>query len=288
MSRSCGTVGSMKIAFLGTGRMGTELARHLLPNHEVTVWNRTPSRTRTLTDLGAQAADSPQAAVAEATIIISSLFGPDTVRDVIISPQLIPAGVTWVDTTTVSPADAEEFAAAVDSYVHAPVVGTLGPARKGMLGVYVGTSDPARRNQVLEIVSPWADPQRLKGVDSAAKAAAAKLLANLALAISAEGLREALDLGSSFHLTDSEILTMLDSTGLAFISIMKAPFVLGERSTEGGDFSTNAIAKDARLMVQSSKHELPALEAALRSLSEQQKAGRGEDDFSAMICHRRG
>ena len=32
----------MRIAFLGTGRMGTELALHLVKGHELTVWNRTP------------------------------------------------------------------------------------------------------------------------------------------------------------------------------------------------------------------------------------------------------
>ncbi|AVH87566.1 Beta-hydroxyacid dehydrogenase, 3-hydroxyisobutyrate dehydrogenase [Corynebacterium camporealensis] len=127
----------MKIAFLGTGRMGTELARHLLDDHDVVVWNRTAERAQPLVDAGATLASSPSEAVASADIVVSSLFGPDNVREVIVEPGLIPDGVTWIDTTTVSPDDARSFAEAVDSYVHAPVVGSLGPARDRQLGTYV-------------------------------------------------------------------------------------------------------------------------------------------------------
>ncbi|HJF50761.1 MAG TPA: NAD(P)-binding domain-containing protein, partial [Brachybacterium paraconglomeratum] len=165
----------MRIAFLGTGRMGTELALHLLPDHELTVWNRTASRTQRLAEAGAAVASTAAEAVADAELVVTSLFGPDTVRETVIVPSLIPGGVTWVDTTTVSPADAEEFAAAVPTYVGAPVVGTPGPARNGSLGVYVGTPDDARREQVLDLVAPWADPERLRGVGSGREAAVGKL-----------------------------------------------------------------------------------------------------------------
>ena len=275
----------MRIAFLGTGRMGTELARHLLAGHEVTVWNRSPERAQPLVESGATLAASPQEAVCGAGVVITSLFGPDAVREQVTMPGLIPAGVPWIDTTTVSPADAEEFAGAVATYIAVPVVGSLGPARAGMLGVYVGTADEGLRTMATELVAPWADPDRLRGVDSPQKAAVGKLLANLALAVSAEGLREALALGEATGTSSEEVLDMLGSTGLAFIAGMKGPFVRGERSTEGGDFTVDAIAKDARLMLNTAG-ELPAVEAALTSLEEQQQEGRGEHDFSAILVHR--
>lgn len=88
---------------------------------------------------------------------------------------------------------------------------------------------------------------------------------------------------------------MLGSTGLAFIAGMKGPFVRGERTTDGGDFTANAIAKDARLMidtVQASAAEqsgaragsdLPALRGALAALDAEIAAGHGEDDFSTIL-----
>lgn len=275
----------MKIAFLGTGRMGTELARHLLVDHDVTVWNRSPERAQPLVDEGASSAASPQDAVQGAEVVISSLFGPDAVREQITTAGLIPSGVPWIDTTTVSPADADEFAAAVPTYIGAPVVGTIGPARSGTLGVYVGTADEQLRTMAMELVSPWADPERLRGVDHPRTAAVGKLLANLALAVSAEGLREALALGEATGTPARDVLDMLGSTGLAFIAGMKGAFVRGERSTEGGDFTVDAIAKDARLMLDTAG-ALPAVRAALGSLEQQQEAGRGEHDFSAILVHR--
>ena len=285
----------MRIAFLGTGRMGTELALHLIKDHQLTVWNRTREKTSRLAEVGASVADSPAEAITGADIVISSLFGPSAVRETITGPDVIPAGVPWIDTTTVSPADADEFAAAVPTYIGVPVIGTLGPARQGTLGVYVGTPDQRLRTQAMELVAPWADPERLRGVDSGRQAATGKLLANLALAVSAQGLREALALGDAVGSSADEVLDMLGSTGLAFIAGGKGPFVRGERTTEGGDFTANAIAKDARLMIDTVDaaaadsgaarpgSDLPAVRAALASLDAEIAADRGEDDFSTIL-----
>ena len=277
----------MKIAFLGTGRMGSELARHVMKSHDVTVWNRTAERAQPLVDEGATLADSPTAAVEGAEVIITSLFGPDDIREVVIGQDLIPAGITWIDTTTVSPEAAREFADAVDSYVHAPVVGSLIPARNGELGVYVGTPDDARREVALEIARPWAGENKLIGVDSAAKAATGKLLANLALSITAQGVLEALNLGESEGLAQEEVLKMLDITGLAFMKNMKAPFILGERDTAPGDFTVDALCKDSKLMVDTADQELPAVQAAIKNFERQQEFGHGDEDFSSIFVYRK-
>lgn len=279
----------MKIAFLGTGRMGTELARHLIADHEVTVWNRTAGRAQPLLDAGAAWADTPAAAVdavGATGVIITSLFGPDDVREVVIEPGLIPDGVTWIDTTTVSPAAAREFAAAVDSYVHAPVVGSLGPARAGELGVYVGTTDAARREEAVGIVGPWAGEDKLIPVESAAAAATGKLLANLALSVTAEGLIEALALGESEGFGEADVLDMLRITGLSFMATMKGPFIRGERDTNPGDFTVDALCKDSKLMVATSAKPLPAVEAAIARFEREQAAGRGDTDFSSIFVNR--
>ncbi|MGP5497047.1 NAD(P)-dependent oxidoreductase [Corynebacterium flavescens] len=276
----------MKIAFLGTGRMGSELARHLLANHELTVWNRHPERAQPLVEEGARLAATPAEAVADAEVVITSLFGPDDIREVVIEPHLIPAGITWIDTTTVSPDVAREFAAAVDSYVHAPVIGSLGPARAGQLGVYVGTPDDERRELAMSLAEAWADEHKLIGVKSAATAATGKLLANLALAVTAEGLLEALDLGESQGLDAEVILQMLDMTGLAFMKNMKGPFITGDRNTDPGDFTVDALCKDARLMEETSAKPLPAVAAAISRFEEQQHMGHGNQDFSSIFVFR--
>ncbi|MCU1634106.1 MAG: hydroxyacid dehydrogenase, partial [Micrococcaceae bacterium] len=120
----------MRIALLGVGRMGHELGVHLLQaGHEVTAWNRTAATAERLRDAGATQAIAPEDAVRDADVVMTVLFGPDTVREVVLSGLEIPAEAVWFDVTTVSPEDAREFAdyasAAGIRYVHGPVIGSL-------------------------------------------------------------------------------------------------------------------------------------------------------------------
>lgn len=279
------------IALLGLGRMGQVLARHLLDaGHPLTVWNRTPERAAELVSRGARLAGSPAEAVRGAAVVVTTLFGPDAVREVVVDGDLpFGADAVWVDITTVSPADAAAFAewarGAGVRYVHSPVIGSLGPAQQRKLGVVLG-GEERDRAVALPIVSLWADPDRLWQYDGPGKAAGAKLVANLALAVSMQGLVEALDLGQDSGLDRDEVLATLAGTGLGTIAGMKGDTV---RTGSFGDtqFSTDLLVKDIGLMLASSDHPLPALTAAYVALAQAQEAGHGEDDFSVIAEHTR-
>lgn len=277
----------MDIAFLGTGRMGTELALHLIGTHDVMAWNRTPSGTTRVQQAGASVAQTAAEAVAGRPVVITVLFGPASVREVVVDADLLAAGTVWIDSTTVSPDDAREFADWAGErgvrYVHAPVVGTLGPARNGALGVYVGSEDDGARELAVDVVRPWADPARLKPLPSAEQAAAAKLLANLALAVSMQGLVEALRLGRAQGFNPETVLDLLASTGLAFPAGMKRRQVL-TADFDPADFTADALAKDIRLMLRSSPDPLPATTAALESFTTAQRQGRGDSDISVIFA----
>lgn len=275
----------MKIALLGIGRMGHELGVHLLQaGHDLTVWNRTPAAAERLRDAGATHADSPEAAVQDADVVMTVLFGPDTVREVVLSGLEIPAEAVWFDVTTVSPEDAREFAdyatAAGVRYVHGPVIGSLAPARAGQLGVLLGGAA-----EDIDVVEPlaalWADAERLRRVATPADAATGKLLANLALGITLQGLVEALRLGKANGLDAAAVLDLLKGTGLGVIAGMKGPVITG--GTFGDtQFSADLLAKDARLMLRSTPDPLPAVTAVLQSLTEAQRAGEGDDDIAVI------
>jgi 3-hydroxyisobutyrate dehydrogenase len=276
----------MKIAFLGLGRMGSVLAGHLLgAGHTLTVWNRTQSASEPFGKRGAAVAKSAADAVRDADVVFTVLFGPDAVREVIVNGRLsFQAGAVWVDITTVSPSDAAEFTewAARNGvhYVHSPVIGSLGPARAKKLGVLLGGS-PDDTRFVEPLVRLWADPERLWTYDSGEKAAAGKLVANLALAVSMQGLVEALRLGDDGGLSTEEVLTTLKGTGLGWITEMKGQNVISGQFDDT-QFSAALLAKDARLMVHSTDHPLPALTAAFEALERAEEAGRGESDFSVI------
>jgi len=277
------------VALLGTGRMGRELGLHLLKaGHRLTVWNRTPEAAAKLLAAGAKQADTAaQAAAAGTDLVITCLFGPGAVQQVVLDGNALPGGALWLDVTTVGPADADRFAAWAKqhgvSYVHGPVVGSLGPARAGKLGVYLGgaAQDVAAVRPFAQL---WADPDRLVELPTAHAAADGKLIANLALGVALEGLAEGLRFGRAQGLSDAEVLAMLKGTALGWIADFKGPMIL-DRSFDQTQFSVDLLAKDARLMesaISDDGAKLPAVQALLDNLQQAQDAGLGDQDIAAL------
>ena len=281
----------LQVAFLGTGRMGRELVTRLLAAnaYEVTVWDRTSAKSIGFINQGALFALTPDAAVAEADIVITCLFGPMAVREVMLSDDLPSlSGTTWMDVSTVGPAMARECAAWAAgqgaAYVQAPVLGSLGPARAGQLGVLIGSAYAAARAQARAISSLWADADRIIEYDDPAKAATGKLLVNYGLAVGMQALIEACKIGQAGGLTAEEAVTLaqLPKTPLSIIAGMKGNALLTSDYTDT-QFSTSLLAKDVNLMFTTgSGAALPALDVARATLHRAMQAGHGEDDFSSM------
>ena len=82
----------MKIAFLGLGKMGRAVARHLLnAGHQLTVWNRTPQNAEQLKILGANAAETPSEAVAQAEIVFTMVMDDAALEAIVFDSGLLKA-----------------------------------------------------------------------------------------------------------------------------------------------------------------------------------------------------
>ena len=69
------------VAVLGTGTMGAGMVRSLRrAGIPVRVWNRDGGKARALADVGAEAFDSPSAAVAGAEVVITMLSDADALK----------------------------------------------------------------------------------------------------------------------------------------------------------------------------------------------------------------
>ena len=276
----------MRISFIGLGRMGRELVVHLIDaGHEVTVWNRSAPAAEEIGAHGATVAQSAAGAVADAEVVVTALFGPDTVREVVVDAALpFAPSALWIDVTTVAPADAAAFAAWASEagvrYVHSPVIGSLAPARAGRLAVLVGGEADAAK-EAAGIVSVWSDPDKLRIVDSAPKAATGKLIANLALAVSMEGVVEALRLGHSNGLSTEDVLSTLALTTLAPLAAFKGD-VIRDRSFDDTQFSVDLLLKDTRLMIASSRSPLPAVSVVHEALEDASRDDRGAKDIAVL------
>lgn len=91
-----------KIAFLGTGAMGTPMIRRLLAGgHQVTAWNRTLDKARVLEADGATVAATPAAAIAGADVIWTMVLDDAACRAVWTGPDGILKGKPGASTIAV-------------------------------------------------------------------------------------------------------------------------------------------------------------------------------------------
>src|SRR5437868_2357099 len=100
----------MKVAFLGLGIMGRPMAANLVKaGHEVAVWNRTPREFE-----GAQVAATPAEAAAGAEVAWLCVSDTAAVEQVLFAENgaasALTAGMTLVDSSTISPSKTREFA----------------------------------------------------------------------------------------------------------------------------------------------------------------------------------
>ncbi|MFI9557792.1 NAD(P)-dependent oxidoreductase [Nonomuraea endophytica] len=98
-----------EISIVGLGLMGTALAGTLLKaGHEVTVWNRTDSKTEPLVAMGARRAANLAEAVRPGSLVIVCVLDYDTVHGLLGQTDL--RGVTLVNLTSGRPEEARRTA----------------------------------------------------------------------------------------------------------------------------------------------------------------------------------
>lgn len=108
-----------ELTCVGLGLMGSALARALLTaGHRITVWNRSPGRAETLVGSGAQEARSFEEALTASPIVLICIDSYGSALDILAATKGLPglAGRTFVQLTTGTPREAEEFAAVVGAH----------------------------------------------------------------------------------------------------------------------------------------------------------------------------
>ncbi len=142
----------MKIGFLGLGKMGTPMARHLIAaGHELRVWNRTEGKTELLLREGAIAAGTPAEAELGADAVITMLFDDAANEEVVFGPNglmdALSPGALHISCSTISVALSErltqEHARRKHEFVAAPVFGRPNIAEQGKLWVVMAGAGQA-------------------------------------------------------------------------------------------------------------------------------------------------
>jgi 3-hydroxyisobutyrate dehydrogenase len=277
---------SETVAFLGAGgTMGRGMAANILgAGISLRAWNRSRERAEPLAEQGAEVFGEAREAVAEATVTVTMLPDADAVVDV--AEQAFadaPAGLIWIQMSTVGVAGTERCAALAEErgvmLVDAPVQGTKQPAEKGELIVLASGPQPAR-----ERVEPIFDAvgKRTLWLGEAGTGTRLKMVTNSWLTAVVEGLAETLALAEAADLDPRSFLEVIDGGPLDMPYMQMKAKAMIERDFEPS-FRLALAAKDARLAGElAERHELdlPALRTIAARLTESAERY-GDQDVAA-------
>jgi 3-hydroxyisobutyrate dehydrogenase-like beta-hydroxyacid dehydrogenase len=154
----------MKIGFLGLGKMGAPMARHLLAaGHELRVWNRSEAKADPLIHEGAILAGTPAEAELGADAVVTMLFDDAAYEQAVFGANglmdAMSPGVLHISASTISVALSErltrEHARRGHEFVAAPVFGRPNVAEEGRLWIVAAGAEQAvaRARPLLETYS---------------------------------------------------------------------------------------------------------------------------------------
>jgi 3-hydroxyisobutyrate dehydrogenase len=280
------------LALLGTGVMGAGMARNLAAaGFDLRVWNRTAGRAAPLADVGATLAESPGDAVRGADVVLTMLWGAESVAEVVTraAPDVAP-GTLWIQSSTVGVEGADRLAALAAeyglTYVDAPVLGTRKPAEDGALVILASGPDDVR-----DRCAPVFDAigSRTVWLGAAGQGSRLKLVANAWVITVLEGIAECLTLAEALDLDPALFLEAVRG------GAMDAPYLgLKGHAMLAGDFapafSLAGAAKDAGLIVDAARAvgaDIGVVERVREHLVRAVEAGHGELDMAATyLTHR--
>jgi 3-hydroxyisobutyrate dehydrogenase len=201
--------GPLRVAFIGLGIMGRNMAVHILAaGHTLHVFNRTASKADDLVGRGAVRHPDAGSASSEVDIVITMLGLPREVEEIYLGPggvvERAPSGSLLIDMTTSSPSLAARIHAAAKARglqaLDAPVSGGEIGARDAKLSIMVGGDKGAfeRALPVLELMGSNIIRQGGAGAGQHTKMANQIVIASTMLGV-CEGLAYASRSGLDAH-----------------------------------------------------------------------------------------
>jgi 3-hydroxyisobutyrate dehydrogenase len=279
---------STAVALLGTGIMGSAMARSLLrAGLPVTVWDRSAEATAPLARDGARAAGSAAEAVRDAAVVITMLPTAPVVESVMFDGQVAEAfarGATWAQMGTIGVDATAEVAARLGKirpdvlFVDAPVSGSKEPAEKGQLLILASGPDDARA----PLRGPFAAIGRQTvWLGQAGQGSRLKLVVNAYMSTLIEGVAEAVELARRLGIEVS-VLDAAIAGGPLDAPIADAKLHKMADGDYAPQFPLEWALKDVDLALKvSGDGGLPLLAALSRQWHAAVDAGHGREDVSA-------
>jgi len=243
----------MKVGFIGLGHMGAGMAANLVrAGHEVTVYNRTPSKAQALVEQGARAA-SEVADACRGDAVITMLADDAAVGSVSFGQKGIVGslapGALHVSMSTISVTLSERLAAAHAAngqrFIAAPVFGRPEAAAAAKLYIVAAGAPDA-----IDAASPLFEALGQKTFRVGHKPNAAnlvKLSGNFLIASIIEALGEAMALVAKDGVDRHQYLDLLTSTLFGAPVFRTYGALIAEQAFEPAGFAAALGFKDIRL-----------------------------------------
>lgn len=286
--------GRPTVAVLGTGIMGSGMARNLLgAGLPVRAWNRTRARAEPLAAEGATVTDTAEEAVRGADVIITMLNdGPAVTETLTAAAGGVRPGQIWMQSSTVgieaTTGLAHRAAGLGLVYLDAPVSGTRKPAEQGTLTVFVAGPSSARATTrpVLEAIG-----QRTVWVgEDPGAASRLKLVVNTWLINLVNSVAESLNLAEGLGLDPRQFLDAVKDGPLDTPYLQEKSEALLAGNLDPS-FALSMALKDARLILKAAEESGVALDLVAASAERFARAeadGHGGQDMIATYYAGRG
>ena len=283
----------VKAAFLGLGVMGAPMARHLeAKGHEVTVYNRTTEKARAWVGAnGGRLAETPRAAAEGQDIVFACVGNDNDLRQVTLGDggafSGMTAGTVFVDHTTASADIARELFAAASArgfgFIDAPVSGGQAGAENGVLTVMCG-GEPDTFARVEPVIMSYARTCKLLGPAGAGQLA--KMMNQIAIAGTVQGLAEAIDFGKRSGMDIAAVIEVI-SKGAAQSWQMENRYKTMDAGKFDFGFAVEWMRKDLGIALAEAHRNgasLPVTSLVDQFYAEVEKLGGKRWDTSSLIA----
>ena len=276
-----------KVGFVGLGVMGGPMAGHLIKGgHDVTVWNRSESKSESLRTQGASVAPDLMSLAESCEVIFTCVGRSEDVAEVVraMAPHSKPETL-FVDHSTIEPSMARTLHGELKkqslNFVDAPITGGSVGAQNGTLTIFCG-GDHDDVVLAMNVMLPYT--KRAERVGDSGSGQVMKLANQIAVGGALLGLCESIAFATKAGLDIHQAHSMIGGgAGGSWAFENYGAKVLNQDWSPG--FSVKNQRKDFGYCESAAKElgiEIAMTELANRLLGELQKQGREEDATAAL------
>ncbi|MFT9848128.1 NAD(P)-dependent oxidoreductase [Aneurinibacillus sp. REN35] len=283
---------SKKIGFIGLGNMGVPMALNLhKAGHDVTVYNRTHEKALPLMEYGLNVAQELGDAIREKDVVITMLADDQAVEKMVVGDggilDYIEAPTKLIDMSTISPDTSRMLAETASEFgitmLDAPVSGSVNAAESANLVLLVGGNKEAF-DELQDVFQAMGKASFYFGENGSGESA--KLVINLLLGMTMQGISESLVLAEKLGLDRGMIIEMMQQTAVATPLLgFKRELLLKE--SYPASFALKHMRKDFGLVLEQAHKTgsvLPAAAAAHQSYTSASNHGMQDMDMAAVFA----